>query len=368
MFQRQKDTKILVPLDGSPRAERAIPVAARIAHACGGSVVLLRVVSLPVEYIPNIYGSCSMIVVHDLQDAELEQAKHYLAGVARSEHLVGIRTDMEAISGAAAPTILDVAHEQHIDLIVMCSHGHSGLKRWMLGSVAQQVARHSPAPVLVLRDGGSLPTSSFPDPRRPLRALMGLVALDGSELAETALVPAAHLVAALAAPAQGIVQLTQVVPFPASEHEEGTLGRSDLYAKEQALYEAESYLSVVADHLRSGNGMDQHFCVICSVAEGKDVAKALIRIAECGEAAESTGLLGSCDLLVMATHGRSGLQRSMMGSVTERVLGATKLPLLIVHTCPSDREPCRGQVTAGVANHTGKGNALKNNERREAMP
>ncbi len=52
MFQH-----ILVPLDGSLRAERAIPVAARIAHACGGSVMLLRVVSLPVEYIPNIYGA-----------------------------------------------------------------------------------------------------------------------------------------------------------------------------------------------------------------------------------------------------------------------------------------------------------------------
>ncbi len=340
MFQH-----ILVPLDGSLRAERAIPVAARIAHACGGSVVLLRVVSIPVEYIPNMYGSCSMVVVHDLQDAELEQAKHYLAGVAQSEHLVGIRTDTEALSGAAALTILDVAHRQHVDLIVMCSHGHTGFKRWMLGSVAQKVARHSPAPVLILRDGGSLPTHSFPDPTRPLRALMGLAALDGSELAEAALVPAAHLVAALAAPAQGIVQLTQVVPFPASEHEEDRGGRTDLYAKEQALYEAESYLSAIADRLRSGKVTDLHFGVVCSIAEGKDVAEALIRMAENGEAMESTGLLGSCDLLVMATHGRSGLQRWMMGSVTERVLGATKLPLLIVHVCRSNEVPREQQMT-----------------------
>ncbi len=310
MFQH-----ILVPLDGSLRAERAIPVAARIAHACGGSVVLLRVVSIPVEYIPNMYGSCSMVVVHDLQDAELEQAKHYLAGVAQSEHLVGIRTDTEALSGAAALTILDVAHRQHVDLIVMCSHGHTGFKRWMLGSVAQKVARHSPAPVLILRDGGSLPTHSF------------------------------HLVAALAAPAQGIVQLTQVVPFPASEHEEDRGGRTDLYAKEQALYEAESYLSAIADRLRSGKVTDLHFGVVCSIAEGKDVAEALIRMAENGEAMESTGLLGSCDLLVMATHGRSGLQRWMMGSVTERVLGATKLPLLIVHVCRSDEVPREQQMT-----------------------
>ena len=103
MFQRQKDTKILVPLDGSLRAERAIPVAARIAHACGGSVLLLCVVSIPVEYIPNLYGSCTTIVVHDFQDAEVEQAKHYLADVAQSEHLVDIRTDTEAISGWIVP-------------------------------------------------------------------------------------------------------------------------------------------------------------------------------------------------------------------------------------------------------------------------
>lgn len=278
MFQRQKGTKILVPLDGSLRAERAIPVAARIAHGCSGSVVLLRVVSLPVEYLPDMYGSCAMVVVPDLQDAELEQAKHYLAGVAQSEHLVGIRTDTEAISGTAAQTILDVAHRQHVDLIVICSHGYTGYKRWMLGSVAQKVARHSPAPVLVLRDRGSLPLSSFPDPTRPLRALMGMVALDGSELAETALVPAAHLVAALAAPARGIVQLTQVVPFPPSEHDEDTRGCIDLCAKEQALYEAESYLSAVADRLRTGTVTDLHVGVVCSVAEGKDVAEALIRI------------------------------------------------------------------------------------------
>ena len=92
----------------------------------------------------------------------------------------------------------------------------------------------------------------------------------------------------------------------------------------------------------SPSGWVTHFGVVCSVAEGKDVAEALIRIAERGEAVESTGLLGGCDLLVMATHGRSGLQRWVMGSVTERVLGATKLPLLIVHPCPSDRAPCLG--------------------------
>ncbi len=337
MFQR-----ILVPLDGSKRAEQALPVAARIARACGGSVVLLRAVTIPIKYGPYMYESIvsqSPIFLQQVLDLETEKSKQYLADVARSEDLMDLKTETITLTGEAAPTILDVAREQHIDLIVMSSHGHTGFRRWVLGSVAQRVARHSPVPVLVLRDGGSLPTHSFPDPKQPLRALMGLVPLDGSELAESALVPASQLITALAAPAQGIVQLTQVISFPASEHHEEAQGNTDLYAKEQAICEAESYLHEVADRLRSGNITDLHFGVVCSIAEGKDVAEALIRIAEHGEAMESTGLLGGCDLLVMATHGRSGLQRWIMGSVTERVLEATKLPLLIVHACRSDEVP-----------------------------
>ena len=341
MFQRQKDTKILVPLDGSKRAERALPVAARIARACGGSVVLLRAVTIPIKYEPYMYESLvsqSPIFRQQVLDLETEKLKQYLADIARSEDLMDLKTETITLTGEAAPTILDVAREQHIDLIVMSSHGHTGFKRWVLGSVAQRVARHSPVPVFILRDGGSLPTHSFPDPKRPLRALMGLVPLDGSELAESALVPAAELITALAAPAQGIMQLTQVIPFPESEQDDAQ-GRTDLEAKEQAICEAELYLGVVADRLRNGNITDLHFGVVCSIAEGKDVAEALIRLAEHGEAMESTGLLGGCDLLVMATHGRSGLQRWIMGSVTERVLEATKLPLLIVHACRSDEAP-----------------------------
>jgi len=336
MFQR-----ILVPLDGSKRAEQALPFAARIARACGGSVVLLRAVTIPIKYEPYMYESIvsqSPIFLQQILDLETEKLKQYLADIARSEDLMDLKTETITLTGEAAPTILDVAREQHIDLIVMCSHGRTGFKRWVLGSVAQRVARHSPVPVFILRDGGSLPTHSFPDPKRPLRALMGLVPLDGSELAESALVPAAELITALAAPAQGIMQLTQVIPFPGSEQDDAQ-GRTDLEAKEQAICEAELYLGVVADRLRNGNITDLHFGVVCSIAEGKDVAEALIRLAEHGEAMESTGLLGGCDLLVMATHGRSGLQRWMMGSVTERVLEATKLPLLIVHACRSDEAP-----------------------------
>jgi len=342
MFEHQKDTKILVPLDGSKRAEQAIPVAARIARYSGGSVMLLQAVAIPSKYGPYLYESLvsqSPIFFQQVLDLETAKSQQYLAEVARSGDLQDIQAEMITLNGKAAPVILAVAREQHIDLIVMASHGHTGLKRWMLGSVAQKIARYSTSPVLVLRDGGSLPTHSFPDPKRPLRSLMALVPLDGSEQAEAALVPAAQLVTALAAPAQGIVQLTRVIPFPAYEHSEETRGGADLCAKEQAICEAESYLYEVADHLRSGYVTNFHVGVVCSIAEGKDVVERLIRIAEHGEAIESPGLLGGCDLLAMATHGRSGWQHWVMGSVTKRMLEATKLPVLIVHPRCSEEIP-----------------------------
>ncbi len=145
--------RILVPLDGSPRAERALPVAARIARTSGGTVVLLCVASIPAEYAPAMYASYvaqTPFYAQELLDAEMAKARYYLADMAQSKHLAGIRTETEALPGSAAPTIVAIAgrdDEQLVDLIILCSHGRTGFRRWALGSVAQKVARHSPVPV-----------------------------------------------------------------------------------------------------------------------------------------------------------------------------------------------------------------------------
>src|SRR5215467_10494531 len=143
MFERQRDTKILVPLDGSKRAEQAIPVAARIARYCSGSVVLLQAVSIPSKYGLYLYKSLvsqSPIFFQQVLDLETARSQQYLAEVARSGDLGDIQTETITSNGEAAPFILDVAREQHIDLIVMASHGHTGFRRWVLLSVAQKVA------------------------------------------------------------------------------------------------------------------------------------------------------------------------------------------------------------------------------------
>src|SRR6266576_5329505 len=101
--------------------------------------------------------------------------------------------------GQPAVNILSAVDTRNIDLVVLCSHGYTGMTRWVLGSVAEKVARHARVPVLILREGGPLPAGPHPDITRPLRAL---VALDGSAHAKAALEPPASLIAALAAPHQ----------------------------------------------------------------------------------------------------------------------------------------------------------------------
>jgi nucleotide-binding universal stress UspA family protein len=319
MFKR-----ILVPLDGSPRAENALPVAARIARASDGTVMLLRVVGIPAEYSTYIYSSYlaqTPIYAQEILDVEQTNAEIYLANLAKTDTLAGLKVETNALSGATGMTILDIARDEHMDIIVMCSHGETGFRRWALGSVALQVSRHSPVPVLVLREDGTAPTSPFPDRLRPLRTVSALVALDGSKLAEAVLEPAAYLVAALAAPAQGMLLLSTVVNVPA---------RNKLETEEHVLDEARKYLIDVVEHLQVGELAKLNLAIDWSTELSKDVADALINAAEHGKVTESSHEFPGCDLVAMATHGRGGLQRWVLGSVTERVLGATKLPLLIV--------------------------------------
>ncbi len=201
--------RILVPLDGSARAEQAIPVAARIARALGGSVILLRVVTAPVD--TGKYSSTSGYV-EETVDADLTGASRHLENIAGSDELSGIKTEVKTFTGAVASAVLSAAQSFHAHLIVMCSHGYTGLKRWSLGSVADKVTRHSPIPVLVLREGGpELATAEH----QPVRAF---VAVDGSSLSEAVVEPAAYLAAALAEATsqQGALHLLRVVDLPTS--------------------------------------------------------------------------------------------------------------------------------------------------------
>jgi len=315
MFER-----ILVPLDGSPRAEQALPVAARIARASGGSVILLQVVSPPIDYGGGL--TQTPLMTEEVIETELAISSSYLDRVAKARELAEIETTTEVMFGLPAQDILAIAESRSVDLIVMCSHGRTGFTRWVLGSVAQKIAHHCPVPLLVLREGKLLPLESPPDAARHLTAL---VPLDGSPLAEAALFPAANLVAALVAPAAGALHLMQVVKQLSTTADEGFITQLN----EETVERAKTYLMSVKERLQAGL-KDRKLTIIWSVALDADAADAIIGTAEQREQQEGAEGLGGCDLIAMSTHGRSGLERWVMGSVMERVLGATKLPMLIV--------------------------------------
>jgi len=317
MFKR-----ILVPLDGSTRAESAVPIAARIAQASGGSVILLQVAAIPIEIEtentpPNVYSQTAF-------DKGVAVAKSYLEGIAQLDILKGVKTETAAVTGSIAPSILVAIKSLHADMVVMCSHGYTGFKRWALGSIALKLAPHSTVPVLVLRDGGSVPTTQAQQPMRVF------VPLDGSPLSESALEPAAQLITALAPSAEKVVHLLRVVDVPSSygKFRSSVDEYYDAEVRAETKHGFQMYLDAIAKRFTEGDLSTYNLSITSSVPINMDVAGAIVQAAEEGEGPELSGY----DLIVMATHGRGGVQRWVLGSVAERVLHATKVPLMIVHS------------------------------------
>jgi nucleotide-binding universal stress UspA family protein len=308
MFER-----ILVPLDGSLRAERALPLAARLARAISATVILARVIDLPASVGP---GAAPLADVEALMAGERETAMRYLEDVARRPELVDVTTQRQmSVAAAVAPALLEIIQTSRADLVVICSHGRTGFTRWRLGSVAQKMARHVTIPTLVLRgDGPNL----VGDSAGKSRTVCALVPLDGSLEAETALEPAAQLIAALAAPGRGALHLLHVVQLEDAPH----ASDSEKDSEETMRLEAERYLRAVAERFRHAPLARLPLDVTWSVAFDADVAAAILN--------QRASADHAYDIIAMASHGRSGWQLWMVGSVTERVLQTSDLPLLIV--------------------------------------
>ena len=141
-------SKILVPLDGSRLAEKAIPYATEL---CKGSteVTFLQIVHLP---LPLAAPDVSMAVpLPDLQEM-LQESLAYLEELAKPWREQGVNIKTAAVErDVVAEAIVDYAEENEIDLIVMTTHGRSGFSRLVFGSVAESVVRHTPCPVLLIR-------------------------------------------------------------------------------------------------------------------------------------------------------------------------------------------------------------------------
>jgi len=321
MFQR-----IIVPLDGSRRAERAIPVAAPLARASQGSIVFLRVV-VP-RHDVGFYGAEPAVGVLPSQlESTIAEADQYLSSVATMfrDYLTGIKIETEVETGSVASTILSTVRFEHGDLIVLCSHGETGLKRWVLRSIALQAVRHSPVPVLILNERDTV--RPLEEPTHPLHVL---VPLDGSMLAETALPPVLQLVAALSPKGkEGTLHLLRVIDVPSRSGTMRGQTRIDTLLREHERQEAQKYLDAVVKRLQEEAEGTIHLSFTTLVIIRPDVPGTILQEAEKGQ----------CDLIALATHGRSGLMRALMGSVTERVVGHTTLPLLVTRPLKPIVEP-----------------------------
>lgn len=138
---------LLVPLDGSTLAEAALARAADLAIASGARMLLLRAT------LAHTYPGGDPIAA---QLAVIKEAESYLADVAARMKVLGVKEVQPSVwYGTPAPAIIDAAEFNHVDLIVMMSHGRSGLGRLVMGSVAESVLRGTTTPILLLREAGA---------------------------------------------------------------------------------------------------------------------------------------------------------------------------------------------------------------------
>ena len=286
--------QILVPLDGSDRGERALPVAARLAAATGATLHLVRVVEPPAVSTAALYAPVN--VYEDLMASERGEAAAYLARAAAYVDQFRVGTDNRGVerpvrlahpTGDVAATLLDYERDAGIDLVVVCSHGRGGLARFVLGSVAERLLRHGAAPTLLVAAWGA-----------PVTLERAVVPLDGSAAAEEAL----RVVDALAGSVVHEVLLLRAIGVADDEPE------------------AARYLREMAERL-----MRERLACQWRVTHD-DPAEAIADAA------------GTDALVVMAaygggrrTPGRSRLARWALGSVADRVAHGGVAGVLIVH-------------------------------------
>jgi nucleotide-binding universal stress UspA family protein len=290
---------ILVPVDGSKLAERALVLALPLADQHGAAVTLLTVHE---PIFPITVGGGAPVREPALDSKWRDDHQAYLTKLAKR---VTRRTQapVETVfrDGPVVPTILDERERRGADLIVMSTHGRGGLKRLWLGSIADQVARRAKVPVLLTR-GGRAPGSRLP--QDPLFRRV-LVPLDGSPRAESALAT----VEALLGGARGAVTLAHVVhPMTAAA------ARS--LERRPELDVATSYLEPLAARLRRN---DRPVTPVARV-DG-NVAQALLTIADETDA----------DLIALTSQGMNAAERLIIGSIADKLVRSARVPVLL---CP----------------------------------
>ena len=237
--------------------------------------------------------------------------------------LAGIDVDMGVAVGLASQAICSVARKEQADLILLSTRVDTVVKRWLFGSIAQEIVHRSSMPVLVLNERSVIPRMSH-----AAYSLQVQVILDGSSMAESLVEPAAQLLAGLSAPAQGILHLVHVADLPLASGKWRSQAHSDSVQREHTRQEAELYLARVLDRLYKGPVASPGLINSTSMMACTDMSKRIIQMAE---SSAKTEFEGSCTLIARAIHGRRRLRRRVERSVSRHILGSTEISLLTAY-------------------------------------
>lgn len=300
MFRR-----ILVPLDGSKLSEQALALASDLARMGDAELILLHMPERPVVLLPEVaVGAANPYVPNVNEKRYLDQAFEYVNELKYQPALADLEVTTVVLEGDIAETIVDVAREE-ADLIVMSTHGRSGMSRWLLGSVTEKVLRHAPCPVIIARDDS------------PIRKI--LMPVDGSPLSEQALPYGFNI-----AETVGAEVTCLIVIEPALDVAETAVARLGQIEPEWRQHMAEShrrnarmYLETVAKSQMAQGHEPNHMVTIDERA-----ADGILDYAD----------KEAFDLIVMSTHGRSGINRWVYGSVTEKVMRHAPCHVMVVRS------------------------------------
>lgn len=297
--------RILVPLDGSTRAEEILSFIRPLLKRQDAELILVRAVEW--EHLSE--GAALAAVL----GGGRQEAAANINSIAHRLVEEGIRARSILRDGLPAEVILEAARDEHAALIAMTTHGRTGVERWIFGSVAEKILRAADVPVIVVRSFTSPVEGATPPERRGRsRFRRILVPTDGSE-ASMAVVPTAIEVARLCGSEVAVLSVT--VPHFALV-DAGFGGTVPLSRPTEA--DAEGAAALVAGRFS-----------VAGIRVGT--------IHAAGEAAEqivSQAAGRGFDLIAMSTHGHSGISRWVFGSVTEKVVRAATVPMLVVRASP----------------------------------
>ena len=286
--------KILVPLDGSEIAEKAIPYARAASRKRESTITLLTVIAASEE-----------------RDHPMEA---YLAEKAEALESEGVRVSTAVARGEPAKEIVEFADENEMDLIVISSHGYSGIKRRIIGSVAQEVLHGTCVPVLLVKPGDAKPGE--------VEFRKVIVALDGSPFSETSILYAEQLMKGTGAEVVLLrVSDPPIVPPTWSRDAESHRREYQQRMTAELQQQAVEYLEKAKGAFARKRISIRPHAVVGTAAE------TIMELAQKEKA----------DVVALTTHGRSGVSRWVHGSVASKIAQECRRPVLLVRPCPPEK-------------------------------